>query len=112
MLRRYFAKISCLAMMLGMFLVFAAPAMAHKVNIFAYVEGDVVYTESYFPDGRMVENGTIEVLDASGKKLLDGKTDPDGRFSFPLPGKKEDLTIVIIASMGHKNSYLLQKSEM
>ena len=24
---------------------------AHKVNIFAYVEGDKVYTESYFNDG-------------------------------------------------------------
>jgi len=113
MRRRYFAKIPGLTMMaLGMFLVLAAPAMGHKVNIFAYVEGGVVYTESYFPDGRMVENGTIEVLDPSGNKLLDGKTDQDGRFSFPLPEKKEDLTIVIIASMGHKNSYLLQKSEM
>jgi len=112
MRRRYSTKISCLAMVLGMFLVFAAPAMAHKVNIFAYVEGDVVYTESYFPDGKMVENGTIEVLDASGNKLLEGKTDPDGHFFFPLPEKKEDLTIVINATMGHKNSYLLQKSEM
>lgn len=112
MRRRYSAKISCLAMMLGVFLVLAAPAMAHKVNIFAYVEGDVVYTESYFPDGRAVENGIIDVLDASGNKLLDGKTDQEGHFSFPLPEKKEDLTIVINASMGHKNSYLLQKSEM
>ncbi|GAB6193020.1 Ig-like domain-containing protein [Desulfocastanea catecholica] len=112
MRHRYSAKIPCLAVVLGMFLVLAVPAMAHKVNIFAYVEGGVVYTESYFPDGRMVENGTIEVLDASGNKLLDGKTDQDGLFSFPLPEKKEDLTIVINASMGHKNSYLLQKSEM
>ncbi len=112
MLRQYLAKVSCLAMVLGMFLIFAAPAMAHKVNIFAYVEGDVVYTESYFPDGRMVGNGTITVLDAAGNKLLDGKTDQDGLFSFPVPEKKEDLTIVINASMGHKNSYLLQKSEM
>jgi nickel transport protein len=112
MLRQYLAKVSCLAMVLGMFLALAAPAMAHKVNIFAYVEGDVVYTESYFPDGKMVENGTIEVLDASGNKLLEGKADQDGHFSFPLPEKKEDLTIVINATMGHKNSYLLQKSEM
>jgi nickel transport protein len=112
MRRRYSTKISCLAMVLGIFLVLAAPAMAHRVNIFAYVEGGVVYTESYFPDGKMVENGTIEVLDVSGNKLLEGKTGRDGRFSFPLPEKKEDLTIVVIASMGHKNSYLLQKSEM
>lgn len=112
MLRRYFAKISCQAMVLGLFLVLAAPAMAHKVNIFAYVEGDVVYTESYFPDGRMIANGSIEVLGAAGNTLLEGRTDQDGLFNFPVPKKKEDLTIVINATMGHKNSYLLQKSEM
>ncbi|MFV0438159.1 MAG: carboxypeptidase regulatory-like domain-containing protein [Desulfopila sp.] len=90
----------------------AAPAMAHKVNIFAYAEGDTVYTESYFPDGKTVDSGTIEVMDSSGKKILEGKTDKAGQFSFPAPRPKEDLTIVIDASMGHKNSYLLKKSEM
>ena len=89
-----------------------APAMAHKVNIFAYVESGTVHTESYFSGGKMVEEGTIEVLDGGGKKLLEGKTDKEGRFSFPLPAKKEDLTIVINASMGHKNSYILKMSEM
>lgn len=92
-------------------LLAAAPAQAHKVNVFAYVEGDTVYTESYFPDGRPVAEGTIEVLNANGEKLLEGKTDKEGLFSFPLPAK-EDLTIAIIASMGHKNTYLLKKSEM
>ncbi len=90
----------------------AGQAMAHKVNVFAYVEDNTVYTESYFPDGRKVESGTIEVLNSAGDKLATGTTDSDGNFSFPLPAKKEDLTIVIIASMGHKNSYLLKKSEM
>ncbi len=97
---------------LVMLLVAATPAMAHKVNIFAYVEAGTVHTESYFPDGKMVEEGTIEVLDGGGRKLLEGKTDREGRFSFPLPANKEDLTIVINASMGHKNSYLLKKTEM
>jgi nickel transport protein len=30
---------------------------AHKVIIFAYVEGDIVYTESYFSDGKKCMNG-------------------------------------------------------
>lgn len=89
----------------------AGSAWAHKVNLFAYVEGERVFTESYFPDGKKVEGGTIEVRDASGTKLLEGKTDSQGLFSFPLP-KKEDLTITLDASMGHKNSYILKKSEM
>lgn len=95
-----------------MFLLVATPASAHKVNIFAYVEKGIVYTESYFPDGRKVAEGVVEVLDGAGKKLLEGKTDKGGLFSFPLPAQKEDLTIVIIASMGHKNSFVLKKTEM
>ncbi|MCK5227172.1 MAG: carboxypeptidase regulatory-like domain-containing protein [Desulfobulbaceae bacterium] len=88
----------------------AGPATAHKVNIFAYVEGDTGYTESYFPDGKPVEGGTIEVLGPAGNKLLEGKTDQEGLFSFPLPAK-DDLTIVINASMGHKSKFLLKKSD-
>lgn len=88
-----------------------APALAHKVNVFAYVEGETVFTESYFPDGKPVAGGAIEVLDKKNATLLTGKTDDKGLFHFPL-SKKEDLTIVINASMGHKNSYLLKASEM
>lgn len=89
----------------------ASPSWAHKVNIFAYVEGGKVYTESYFPDGKKVEGGMIEVLDSSGHQLLEGRTDSQGLFSFSLP-KKEDLTLVLDATMGHKNSFVLKQSEM
>lgn len=112
MVNNYLRKIVCGAGLLTLLLFNTVPAMAHKVNIFAYVEKGTVFTESYFPDGKMVEEGTIEVSDSEGKKLLEGKTDKDGHFSFPLPEKKEDLTIVINASMGHKNSFVLKKTEM
>lgn len=112
MLFRNLLKIAPLVLIPVLFILIAVPAMAHKVNIFAYVEGDTIYTESYFPDGKAVALGTIEVLDSTGQKLLEGKTDKEGLFSFPVPAEKEDLTIVINASMGHKNSYLLKKSEM
>jgi len=86
-------------------------AFAHKVNIFAYVEGDTVYTESYFPDGKKVEDGVVEVYDSQGNKLLEGRTNREGQFSFKPP-KKDDLKIVIVASMGHKNSYTLSEDEL
>jgi nickel transport protein len=97
----------------SMFLVVfgALPAYAHKVNIFAYVEDGKIYCESYFPDGRAVEGGTIEVFDSRSQKVAGGVTDKEGKWSTPVP-KREDLTIVIDASMGHKNSYLLRKSEI
>ena len=89
----------------------AGTALAHKVNIFAYVDNGVVYTESYFPDGRPVENGAIEVHDSQGHKLLEGVSDEEGLFSFKVP-KKDDLTIFINASMGHKNNFILKKEEI
>jgi len=112
MLNSHLKTVGFLAGLMVIFLGIAVPAMAHKVNIFAYVEKGMVFTESYFPDGKKVEEGIVEVLDGSGKKLLEGKTDKEGLFSFPLPAKKQDLTIVLNASMGHKNSFILKKSEM
>ena len=88
-----------------------APAWAHKVNLFAYAEGDKVYTESYFADGQKVQGGEIEVTDAAVNKLLSGKTDDKGIFSFPLT-QKQTLTITVNSGMGHKNSYVLKKEEM
>jgi len=88
-----------------------APAWAHKVNLFAYAEGDTIYTESYFADGQKVQGGEIEVVDDHGNKLLTGTTDAHGLFVFPL-AKKQTLTITVNAGMGHKNSYVLKKEEM
>jgi len=92
-------------------LLIAPSAFAHKVNIFAYVEGDKVYTEIYFPDGEKIEGGLIEVYDSQGNKLLEGKSNKEGQFNFKPP-KKDTLKVVINASMGHKNSYILQANEL
>jgi nickel transport protein len=86
-------------------------AHAHKVNIFAYSEGDTIFTESYFPDGRKVQGGKVEVYDSKDSKLLEGKTDDKGVFNFKTP-KKDDLKIVLIATMGHKNSFLIEADEI
>jgi len=92
-------------------LLFGGTAMAHRVNLFAYVEGGQVYTESYFPDGTPAEGGKVLVYDSLGKLLLNGVTDKAGLFNFTIP-KVDDLTIVIEATMGHKNSFKLKKSEV
>ena len=92
-------------------LIILPSAFAHRVNVFAYVEGNTVYTESFFPDGKKVKNGIIEVYDTQGRKLLEGITDDKGQFNFKIP-KKEDLKIVINASMGHRNSYILSQDEL
>lgn len=109
-MRRNFINCFSAAILLACVLV-AAPARAHKVNIFAYVEDGKIYTESYFPDGKKVQGGTVEVLDSQDQKVAEGVTDSEGKCSFPIP-KKDDLTIVVNASMGHKNTFVLKKSDL
>lgn len=106
MLRRT-GNLLLVAVLLG-FLVPSA-VLAHKVNIFAFAEGETIYSESYFPDGRPVDSGKVLVYDSAGQLLLEGLTDKQGRFQFVLP-KPEDLSLVIDAGMGHKNKFLLKKT--
>ena len=85
---------------------------AHKVNVFAFVEGDKVYTESYFNDGKKCIDSKIEVFDNQGNKLLEGLTDEEGAFSFEIPPGDGDLKIVLTASMGHRAEYIISADEL
>lgn len=105
---KFLISLAFLALLL---LISASVVFAHKVNIFAYQEGDTVYTESYFSDGTKVKDGIVGVYDSQGTKLLEGKTDENGEFNFK-PRKKDDLKIVLLASLGHKNSYTLSVDEL
>ena len=88
------------------------PVFAHKVNIFAYVEGDKVYTESYFNDGKKCVDSKIEVFDNQENKLLEGITNENGEFSFKTPQEEGNLKIVLIASMGHRAEYILESESL
>jgi nickel transport protein len=81
------------------------------VTIFAWVEGDTVFTESKFSGGREATGAQVLVLDREGKQLLEGKTDNKGKFSFKIP-KLTDLRIVLNAAMGHKAEWRIPESEI
>ena len=87
------------------------PAKAHRVNVFAWVEGDTIYTTSKFSGGRVAQNSLIEVYDSRKNLLLDGHTDASGAFSFPIP-KIDDLEIVLQAGSGHRGTWQIKKIEL
>ena len=89
----------------------AVPALAHKVYLFAWAEGDQVMVDSYFSKAKKVQGGKIIVYDASGRKLLEGVTDEQGRFSFQAP-QKTDLRLVVEAGMGHRGEFLLSAEDL
>ncbi len=86
---------------LASIILLGSMVFAHRVNIFAQVEGDSVVGQCYYNDGTPVRNQKVEVLRPSGEKLLELMTDDDGYFKFS-PGVKEDLRLVLYAGMGHK----------
>jgi len=93
------------------FVLWTGPAMAHRVTIFAWVEGDKIFTESKFSGGKRVNQGDVIVYDSEGNQLLKGKTDDKGEFSFEIP-KKTSLKIVLMAGMGHRGEWTIPVSEL
>lgn len=86
-------------------------AFAHKAIVFAWVEGDTVFTESKFSDGKSAIGAQVLVFHRNGKQLLEGRTNNKGEFSFKIP-KLTDLRIVLNAGMGHRAEWTIPESEI
>lgn len=96
-----------------MLMVSATPAWAHRVLVFAYVEGQNIHIESKLVPDTPVKEGKVLISDKqSGQVLVTGQTDALGKFACPIPAEavaqKLDLLIVVEAGMGHKGEWLLK----
>lgn len=86
----------------------AGPALAHKVNIFATVEGGAITGEGYFGGGTKAQDVVVEVQDALGAPAGSTRTDVQGAFRLPIPqGATLPLRVVLKAGDGHQNDYPL-----
>ncbi|MCX7822875.1 MAG: hypothetical protein N2260_05475 [Syntrophobacterales bacterium] len=94
------------------FLLASSTAFPHKIQIFAYVNGGKIFVESYFADGSPVRGGAVEAYSKDGSKVMEGKTDDKGMFSFPIPKDPLGLKIVVDAGMGHRAEYTLKKEDL
>jgi nickel transport protein len=72
---------------LAALLTLSFSAAAHRVNLFAWSEGNAVQVESKFSDSTPVKGGKLTVTDtATGKVLASGKTSDTGTWRFTLRG--------------------------
>lgn len=115
LLRRPLALRVWIAGALALFclLAVAPPALAHRMIVFAYAEGDTIHTESTFVPDTPVRRAQLEVLEPqSGRVLVTGITDDRGKFYFKIPPEaaaaRLDLKIVVDGGLGHRGEWLLK----
>ena len=100
--------IPCLTGLLMLFVV--ASAYAHAAVLWCYVENDRVYVEAFFMGGAKIQEGKVIVVDKSGKKVLEGRTDKQGLFNF-APPFQDDMTIVLQIDSGHGADFQLTRQD-
>ena len=91
--------------------IWVSPAAAHRVNIFAWVDGDTVHTESKFSGGKKVVGGQVVVTDLQGNRLVEGQTDENGAFSFKMV-QRTPMRIELVAGMGHRGEWMVRAEEV
>ncbi|MEW5722606.1 MAG: hypothetical protein AB1896_05840 [Thermodesulfobacteriota bacterium] len=87
------------------------PVQAHKVFVYAWVEGDKVVCDAYFSKSQKVQKCPLVVTDPSGAVVAEGQTDENGAFSFK-PTRRTDLTITVKAGMGHQAQWTVKAVEL
>ncbi len=112
-MKRFFPYATALVLLLCL----CVEVRAHRVNVFAFVEGDHIRVECAFSKSRKVKSGRIIVRDAAtGIQILEGATDTDGNFSFRPPQEVlragHDLSISVEAGEGHRNAWTVSASEL
>ena len=91
--------------------VLTSEVHAHKVNMFAFAEGNQVFVEGYFSDGKRAKNSEVIVYDPDGEILVRGNTDDEGAYTFAIPNQN-DLRITLNAGMGHMTEYAIASNEL
>lgn len=103
------------ALLLGA-LALPADALAHRVNIFAWLEGENIVVECGFNRAAPVRGGLVTVYDAGdGKELLQGRTNDRGVFVFAVPEPVRvghGLRIEVNAGEGHVNDWTMTAHEI
>lgn len=92
------------------------PAMAHKLLVMAWIQGDQLMGEAAYGDGSFTANAKGTVLDgASGEQLLTFTTDDSGAFqavlSAEILARGAPLLVQVGDGVGHRAEYVIDAQE-
>jgi nickel transport protein len=90
----------------------AGLALAHQLNVFAYLEGGNVVVEAKFSTGRVAQTGTVQVFDGNEALVHEAALGEDGMARFPVPASDTGLKVEVVASEGHSNYWILTPQDL
>jgi nickel transport protein len=112
----YVTRILTILFLFSIYVFLPLTANAHKLRIFAWPEGDIIYGETAFSGDRKPKNAEITIQDAASHTiLLTTRTDEQGKFNFTVPQKAVvehlDLLLVVNAGEGHRGEWPMEAAE-
>jgi nickel transport protein len=100
-----------LAALLVPLLLAAAPAAAHKLKVFAAVEGAEAVGSAYYVGGEKAAGVPGRILGADGSLVATFATGPDGTFRQKLAARM-DHTILVESEDGHAATFTIRADEL
>lgn len=101
----------------GAFVTMSGNCLAHRVNVFAFVDGDEIQVECGFSKRQRVKHGKLTITDLeTGALVLEGVTDERGIFRFRPPDEflqtGHGLNISLDAGEGHRDDWKISAEEL
>ena len=92
--------------------LFAAPAQAHRLHLWAAVaEGHTINGRAYFSGGGGARHLTVRILDGEGRLLAEVRTDDKGDFTFAAQVRC-DHQFVAASPDGHRDSFTIPAAQL
>ena len=85
-------------------------AYAHKINLFASVEGGIIKGEVYSSGGGRPANCRVRFMDIAGNVLGERTTNARGGFSY-TPTQQTDHVVIVNTGDGHRAEYTVKAGE-
>ena len=105
------SKIHLLLVAMIVVMASATAARAHRLNVFASVEGGKIVGYAYFPGGGRAHNAKIRILDEAKNLLGETVTDEKGDVSYTAQ-RRCDHIIVVESDDGHQGRWGIAADEL
>ena len=94
----------------GVVLLVASPCYAHKINVFATVEGETIVGYAYSSGGERIRHQTVILQNSQGEDIEKMTTNENGEFSFTVT-QRDDYRVVMELADGHRASFTITADE-